>query len=142
MPTSLLMPTIVRKAPALKNTCIDVALIYRIPDLIDHLICFFKKTILKKKTGWVHRRRKKRPNDLLNDLIFLFLLQTKLILEIGLFRNRMFLYSVVGSILGQMAVIYIPPLQKIFQTENLRALGKSQSYPFEGGISIFPNKRL
>uniref|UniRef100_H9GDC9 Calcium-transporting ATPase n=1 Tax=Anolis carolinensis TaxID=28377 RepID=H9GDC9_ANOCA len=48
--------------------------------------------------------------------------QTKLILEIGLFRNRMFLYSVLGSILGQMAVIYIPPLQRIFQTENLGAL--------------------
>uniref|UniRef100_A0A8D0GLV8 Calcium-transporting ATPase n=1 Tax=Sphenodon punctatus TaxID=8508 RepID=A0A8D0GLV8_SPHPU len=48
--------------------------------------------------------------------------QTKLIYEIGFFRNRMFLYSVLGSILGQMAVIYIPPLQKIFQTENLGAL--------------------
>ncbi|KAL7978957.1 hypothetical protein Chor_001260 [Crotalus horridus] len=48
--------------------------------------------------------------------------QTKLIIEIGLFRNRMFLYSVLGSILGQMAVIYIPPLQKIFQTENLGPL--------------------
>ncbi|XP_063169147.1 calcium-transporting ATPase type 2C member 2 isoform X2 [Candoia aspera] len=48
--------------------------------------------------------------------------QTKLILEIGLFRNRMFWYSVLGSLLGQMAVIYIPPLQKIFQTENLGAL--------------------
>uniref|UniRef100_A0A8C8VJV1 Calcium-transporting ATPase n=1 Tax=Pelusios castaneus TaxID=367368 RepID=A0A8C8VJV1_9SAUR len=50
--------------------------------------------------------------------------QTKLIFEIGFFRNRMFLYSVLGSLLGQMAVIYIPPLQKIFQTENLGALGK------------------
>uniref|UniRef100_A0A8C8RZA8 Calcium-transporting ATPase n=1 Tax=Pelusios castaneus TaxID=367368 RepID=A0A8C8RZA8_9SAUR len=49
--------------------------------------------------------------------------QTKLIFEIGFFRNRMFLYSVLGSLLGQMAVIYIPPLQKIFQTENLGALG-------------------
>ncbi|POI32947.1 hypothetical protein CIB84_003301, partial [Bambusicola thoracicus] len=48
--------------------------------------------------------------------------QTKLILEIGFFRNRMFLYSVLGSFLGQMAVIYVPPLQKIFQTENLGAL--------------------
>ncbi|XP_067396283.1 calcium-transporting ATPase type 2C member 2 isoform X2 [Emydura macquarii macquarii] len=48
--------------------------------------------------------------------------QTKLIFEIGFFRNRMFLYSVLGSLLGQMAVIYIPPLQKIFQTENLGAL--------------------
>uniref|UniRef100_A0A8C8S124 Calcium-transporting ATPase n=1 Tax=Pelusios castaneus TaxID=367368 RepID=A0A8C8S124_9SAUR len=50
--------------------------------------------------------------------------QTKLIFEIGFFRNRMFLYSVLGSLLGQMAVIYIPPLQKIFQTENLGALEK------------------
>ncbi|NWS95855.1 AT2C2 ATPase, partial [Mionectes macconnelli] len=48
--------------------------------------------------------------------------QTKLILEIGFFRNRMFLYSVLGSFLGQLAVIYIPPLQKIFQTENLGVL--------------------
>lgn len=48
--------------------------------------------------------------------------QTKLIAEIGFLRNRMFLYSVLGSILGQLAVIYIPPLQKVFQTENLGAL--------------------
>ncbi|KAM6430114.1 calcium-transporting ATPase type 2C member 2 [Liasis olivaceus] len=48
--------------------------------------------------------------------------QTKLILEIGFFRNRMFLYSVLGSLLGQMAVIYVPPLQKIFQTENVGVL--------------------
>ncbi|XP_023101803.2 calcium-transporting ATPase type 2C member 2 isoform X2 [Felis catus] len=48
--------------------------------------------------------------------------QTKLIFEIGFLRNSMFLYSVLGSILGQLAVIYIPPLQKIFQTENLGAL--------------------
>ncbi|NXY43046.1 AT2C2 ATPase, partial [Ceuthmochares aereus] len=48
--------------------------------------------------------------------------QTKLIFEIGFFRNRMFLYSVLGSFLGQLAVIYIPPLQKVFQTENLRVV--------------------
>ncbi|XP_004753950.2 calcium-transporting ATPase type 2C member 2 isoform X1 [Mustela putorius furo] len=48
--------------------------------------------------------------------------QTKLIAEIGFLRNRMFLYSVLGSVLGQLAVIYIPPLQKVFQTENLGAL--------------------
>lgn len=34
----------------------------------------------------------------------------------------MFLYSVLGSILGQLAVIYVPPLQRVFQTENLGAL--------------------
>ncbi|XP_511142.6 calcium-transporting ATPase type 2C member 2 isoform X2 [Pan troglodytes] len=48
--------------------------------------------------------------------------QTKLIFEIGFLRNHMFLYSVLGSILGQLAVIYIPPLQRVFQTENLGAL--------------------
>ncbi|XP_023561015.1 calcium-transporting ATPase type 2C member 2 isoform X2 [Octodon degus] len=48
--------------------------------------------------------------------------QTKLILEIGFLRNRMFFYSVLGSLLGQLAVIYVPPLQKVFQTENLGAL--------------------
>ncbi|NWS67439.1 AT2C2 ATPase, partial [Crotophaga sulcirostris] len=48
--------------------------------------------------------------------------QTKLIFEIGFFRNRMFLYSVLGSFLGQLAVIYVPPLQKVFQTENLSVL--------------------
>nr|XP_021526718.1 calcium-transporting ATPase type 2C member 2 isoform X1 [Aotus nancymaae] len=48
--------------------------------------------------------------------------QTKLIFEIGFLRNRMFLYSVLGSILGQLVVIYIPPLQRVFQTENLGAL--------------------
>ncbi|XP_073516007.1 calcium-transporting ATPase type 2C member 2 isoform X2 [Phyllobates terribilis] len=46
----------------------------------------------------------------------------KTIFEIGLFKNRMFWLSVVGSILGQMAVIYIPPLQKVFLTQNLHAL--------------------
>ncbi|XP_054553008.1 calcium-transporting ATPase type 2C member 2 isoform X2 [Talpa occidentalis] len=48
--------------------------------------------------------------------------QTKLIIEIGFLRNRMFLYSVLGSVLGQLAVIYIPLLQKVFQTESLGAL--------------------
>uniref|UniRef100_A0A5F5PXJ5 Calcium-transporting ATPase n=1 Tax=Equus caballus TaxID=9796 RepID=A0A5F5PXJ5_HORSE len=48
--------------------------------------------------------------------------QTKLIFEIGFLRNHMFLYSVLGSILGQLAVIYIPPLQRVFQTENLGVL--------------------
>ncbi|XP_078400694.1 calcium-transporting ATPase type 2C member 2-like isoform X1 [Cetorhinus maximus] len=48
--------------------------------------------------------------------------QTKSIFQIGLFRNHVFLYTVLGSLLGQMAVIYFPPLQKVFQTESLRAL--------------------
>ncbi|XP_067854215.1 calcium-transporting ATPase type 2C member 2-like [Heptranchias perlo] len=48
--------------------------------------------------------------------------QTKSIFQIGLFRNHMFLYTVLGSLLGQMAVIYFPPLQTVFQTESLRPL--------------------
>ncbi|XP_056381451.1 calcium-transporting ATPase type 2C member 2 isoform X3 [Hyla sarda] len=46
----------------------------------------------------------------------------KTIFEIGVFKNRVFWYSVIGSILGQMAVIYIPPLQKVFLTQNLHVL--------------------
>jgi hypothetical protein len=32
--------------------------------------------------------------------------------------------AVLLSIIGQMAVIYLPPLQYVFQTEALSALGK------------------
>ncbi|MBN3298194.1 AT2C2 ATPase, partial [Amia calva] len=48
--------------------------------------------------------------------------QSRLIYEVGFLRNRIFLYAVIGSILGQMAVIYLPPLQKVFQTESLYPL--------------------
>ena len=34
----------------------------------------------------------------------------------------MFIYAVGGSIIGQMLVIYTPPLQSVFQTEALSAL--------------------
>lgn len=44
---------------------------------------------------------------------------SKSIFQIGFFTNRMFLYAVGGSILGQLLVIYFPPLQAIFQTEAL-----------------------
>lgn len=45
--------------------------------------------------------------------------QEKLISEIGFFSNRVFCVAVLLSILGQLAVIYFPPLQYIFQTEAL-----------------------
>ncbi|XP_069504830.1 calcium-transporting ATPase type 2C member 1 isoform X2 [Ambystoma mexicanum] len=45
--------------------------------------------------------------------------QTKSVFEIGLCSNKMFCYAVIGSILGQLLVIYFPPLQKVFQTESL-----------------------
>jgi len=52
-------------------------------------------------------------------------LKTKFIFEIGLFSNRFFVVAVLLSIIGQMAVIYLPPLQYVFQTEALSASGKS-----------------
>lgn len=45
--------------------------------------------------------------------------QTKSIFTIGLFSNRMFLLAVTLSVVGQMLVIYFPPLQMVFQTEAL-----------------------
>ncbi|ANB14427.1 Ca(2+)/Mn(2+)-transporting P-type ATPase PMR1 [Sugiyamaella lignohabitans] len=44
---------------------------------------------------------------------------TKSVLEIGLFSNKMFNFAVGFSLLGQMAVIYVPFFQAIFQTEAL-----------------------
>ncbi|KAH9503548.1 ATPase, P-type (transporting), HAD super, sub IC [Bulinus truncatus] len=46
---------------------------------------------------------------------------SKSIFQIGLTSNMMFLYAVLGSIIGQLLVIYLPPLQKVFQTEALYA---------------------
>lgn len=45
--------------------------------------------------------------------------QTKSVFTIGLFSNKMFLLAVTGSVIGQLLVIYFPPLQQIFQTEAL-----------------------
>jgi Ca2+-transporting ATPase len=45
--------------------------------------------------------------------------QTKSVFEIGLFSNKMFLFAVAFSLIGQLLVIYFPPLQMIFQTEAL-----------------------
>jgi len=39
--------------------------------------------------------------------------------QIGLFSNKMFNVAVAGSLIGQFAVIYLPPLQRVFQTEAL-----------------------
>lgn len=47
------------------------------------------------------------------------LTQKKSVFLIGFFSNRMFLYAVGGSLVGQLLVIYFPPLQAIFQTESL-----------------------
>ncbi len=42
--------------------------------------------------------------------------------EIGIFDNKMFNYAVAGSLIGQLMVIYFPPLQRVFQTEALGLL--------------------
>ncbi|CAL8238071.1 unnamed protein product [Merluccius merluccius] len=48
--------------------------------------------------------------------------QTRMVHEMGLCSNRVFCYAVLGSIMGQLLVIYFPPLQSVFQTESLSAL--------------------
>ncbi|XP_052741803.1 calcium-transporting ATPase type 2C member 1 [Bicyclus anynana] len=45
--------------------------------------------------------------------------QTKSIFQVGFFSNKMFLIAVTLSLVGQMLVIYFPPLQRVFQTEAL-----------------------
>jgi len=42
--------------------------------------------------------------------------------EIGLFSNKMFNWAVGGSLMGQMTVVYVPFVQRIFQTEALGLL--------------------
>jgi len=36
-----------------------------------------------------------------------------------LFSNKLFNFAVLGSIIGQLLVIYLPFLQRVFQTESL-----------------------
>ncbi|XP_034154012.2 calcium-transporting ATPase type 2C member 1 isoform X2 [Pangasianodon hypophthalmus] len=48
--------------------------------------------------------------------------QTRMVHEIGLCSNRTFCFAVLASIMGQLLVIYFPPLQKVFQTESLSIL--------------------
>lgn len=52
-------------------------------------------------------------------LIFSIYSQIKSVFSIGLFTNKTFIISVSASIICQMLVIYLPPLQKIFVTESL-----------------------
>ncbi|RXN00334.1 Calcium-transporting ATPase type 2C member 1 [Acipenser ruthenus] len=49
--------------------------------------------------------------------------QTRYIFEMGLCSNKMFCYAVLGSLMGQLLVIYFPPLQRVFQTESLSMFG-------------------
>ena len=42
--------------------------------------------------------------------------------KVGLFTNNMFLYTVGGSLLGQLLIVYMPHLQVLFQMEALTSL--------------------
>ncbi|KAJ1804551.1 High affinity Ca2+/Mn2+ P-type ATPase-like protein [Coemansia sp. RSA 2598] len=41
------------------------------------------------------------------------------VFDFGLFSNTAFNFAVAGSLLGQLGVIYLPFLQRVFQTEAL-----------------------
>ncbi|KAJ1788911.1 High affinity Ca2+/Mn2+ P-type ATPase-like protein, partial [Coemansia sp. RSA 2399] len=41
------------------------------------------------------------------------------VFDFGLFTNIAFNFAVAGSLLGQLGVIYLPFLQRVFQTEAL-----------------------
>ncbi|KAJ2074013.1 High affinity Ca2+/Mn2+ P-type ATPase-like protein [Coemansia sp. S142-1] len=41
------------------------------------------------------------------------------VFDFGLFTNTAFNFAVAGSLLGQLGVIYMPFLQRVFQTEAL-----------------------
>ncbi|CAM9663245.1 unnamed protein product [Scytosiphon promiscuus] len=43
----------------------------------------------------------------------------KIVPQMDMFANKAFLYSVGGSLVGQMLVVYLPWLQQVFQTEAL-----------------------
>lgn len=61
----------------------------------------------------------KKVTKIISNFFFSSRSQEKLIWEIGFFSNRVFCVAVALSIIGQLAVIYFPPLQYIFQTEAL-----------------------
>jgi len=57
--------------------------------------------------------------DLFNAMACKSMDQPVFALDQGFFANKAFLWAVGGSILGQLLVIYWPPLQETFQTEAL-----------------------
>lgn len=66
-----------------------------------------------------------RPNL---NIYSILLFQEKSIFQIGFFTNRMFLLAVGGSLIGQLLVIYFPPLQAVFQTESLYLTGEINAH--------------
>lgn len=68
--------------------------------------------------------------------------QNKSILEIGFFTNKAFLLSVGGSLIGQLLVIYFPPLQKVFQTESISLAGWIHLNFLKTHIIIYQNNLI
>lgn len=70
--------------------------------------------------------------------------EDKSIFEIGFTSNKAFLWAVGLSLFGQCCVVYLPPLQRVFQTEalNLMVSGNQAgltSNLLDPGYSIHPN---
>merc|ERR1712062_17362 len=74
--------------------------------------------------------------------------QTKSVFQLGLLSNRPFCLAVLFSILGQLLVIYCPPLKYIFQTEALSAgdllflVGLTSSIFIVSEVKKFAERRL
>merc|ERR550517_780103 len=74
--------------------------------------------------------------------------QTKSVFQLGLFSNRPFCLAVLFSILGQLLVIYCPPLKYIFQTKALSAgdllflVGLTSSIFIVSEVKKFAERRL
>jgi len=70
--------------------------------------------------------------------------QTKSILEIGFFTNKAFLFSVGGSLIGQLLVIYFPPLDLlsiILLTSSVWIVSEFKKF-IENGMSLHARKRV
>ncbi|XP_050296052.1 calcium-transporting ATPase type 2C member 1 isoform X1 [Anthonomus grandis grandis] len=63
--------------------------------------------------------------------------QTKSVFQIGLFSNTFFLVAVGGCVLGQLLVVYVPPLQEIFKTEALTAWDMAFLVALTSSVWIF-----
>ncbi|CAK9807167.1 Calcium-transporting ATPase type 2C member 1 [Anthophora plagiata] len=107
------------------------------PMITRHLIVnvLLSATIIILGTLWIYNREMTTDGNTARDTTMTFTCfvffdmfnalscrsQTKSIFTIGLWSNKMFLVAVTLSVIGQMLVIYFPPLQRVFQTEALSA---------------------
>ncbi|KAF7410035.1 hypothetical protein HZH68_004416 [Vespula germanica] len=107
------------------------------PMITKHLIInvLLSAFIIIAGTAWVYKREMTSDGHTARDTTMTFTCfvffdmfnalscrsQKKSIFTIGLWSNKMFLVAVTLSVIGQMLVIYFPPLQRVFQTEALTA---------------------